>query len=129
MKPRTPEHCANLSAALTGRRLSPDHIANMSAATKGRTLSPEHCANISAGLKGKRPSDAALAAAAIANRAKRVFSDEAKARMREGQRRGRAVPKWVPDDLLGEFKEVLALSKCEIEACRHIRGLLREMRV
>ena len=61
--------------------------------------------------------------------AKRVFSDEAKARMREGQRRGPIVPKWVPDDLLGEFKEILALSKCEIEACRHVRKLIRDARV
>ena len=60
---RTPEHCAALSEALTGRTLSPDHCAAMSAATKGvprKPHTPERCAAIS---KGQRNSDAMKAKA------------------------------------------------------------------
>lgn len=53
MPPRTPEHCAKISAALTGKKKSPEHCAKVSAALTGKKLSPEHCAKMSASGMGR----------------------------------------------------------------------------
>lgn len=50
----TPEHRANMSAALRGRPCSPETRAKMRVAHKGKVLSPEHREKISAAKKGKR---------------------------------------------------------------------------
>jgi len=44
----TPGHRANISAALTGRRLSDEHCARIGDALRGRRLTAEHRAKISA---------------------------------------------------------------------------------
>lgn len=116
-KPRSPEHCAKLSTALKGRRPS-DACFAAAAEKRAREGVP--------GLKGRRPSEACLKAAAEAKR--RRFSESALARMADGRRRGAKTPKWVPKELIPEFKQVLAETRCEFAACRHVRGLLAEMR-
>jgi hypothetical protein len=52
-KPLSPEHRANISAALKGKTLSAETRAKMSAARKGRPLTAEHRAKLSAARKGK----------------------------------------------------------------------------
>ena len=47
--PRTPEHCANLSAAHSDVKLSPEHRAAMSVSKPPRT--PKHCTALSESLK------------------------------------------------------------------------------
>lgn len=54
--PRTPEHCAAISAAKRGRKgkpLSPSHRAALLAANVGKVCSPEKRAKISVAHKGK----------------------------------------------------------------------------
>jgi hypothetical protein len=108
--------------------------------------SPEHRAKLSAALKGRPPSEACLKAAVVAKRAlaakaepkpkpapaerkRRVMSPETRAKMAEAHRRGKLTPKWVPEDLLADFRDVLLETKDEFAACAHVRALLREMRV
>jgi hypothetical protein len=64
----SPEHRANIAAALKGRQFSAETRARMSEALKGRQFSAEHRANISAAKKG------------------RPLSAETRARMSEAQR-------------------------------------------
>ena len=54
--PRSPEHCAKLSAALKGRALTPERRANISAARRGIRTGPrtrETRAKISTALRGR----------------------------------------------------------------------------
>jgi hypothetical protein len=44
----TPEHRANISKTLTGRRLSAEHCAHIGDALRGRSLTVDHRAKISA---------------------------------------------------------------------------------
>ena len=52
--PRSPEHCAKLSAAFKIRSSSSEYRGKLSAALKGRALTPERRANISAARRGIR---------------------------------------------------------------------------
>ena len=49
---RTPEHCAAISAALTGRTRSPEHCNAISDAKRGMIFTPEHCDAISKSKEG-----------------------------------------------------------------------------
>jgi len=51
-KPKSAEHCANVSAASLGKPKSVKHRASMRRATLGKVLSVEHCKNISKSLMG-----------------------------------------------------------------------------
>ena len=52
--PRSPEHCAKLSAAFKIRSSSSEYRGKLSAALKGRAFTPERRANISAARRGIR---------------------------------------------------------------------------
>ncbi len=62
----TPEACAKISAALTGRPKSPEHQAKIVASNLGKKRTPEHCAKIVAALTGlpKSPEHCAKVSAA-----------------------------------------------------------------
>ena len=51
---RTPEHCANISAALTGRKLSPEHCKKISMSHKGIHPTPETIAKRAASMMGEK---------------------------------------------------------------------------
>lgn len=53
---RSPEHVANLAAALRGKKRSPEHIAKRSAARAGKPQSAEARRRISIGMTGKERS-------------------------------------------------------------------------
>jgi hypothetical protein len=58
-KPRTPEHCAKLSAVRIGRKLSKEHCEKLSASRIGKKLSDSHKESLSkAALKWRRTSQA-----------------------------------------------------------------------
>ncbi len=72
-RPRSEEHCANLSAALKGRSLSPETRAKISRARRGQKygpLSEKHRAKISAALVGRKASPETRARMGNARRGK-----------------------------------------------------------
>lgn len=67
----SPEHRANLSAALQGRKYSVETLEKMSAAKRGAKLTPESIAKRSAAIRGRKYAPERVAKMAAAQRGKR----------------------------------------------------------